>query len=638
MTLFPFRNHCEALFLQEDDNNLFHQVKTLLEVNEAPCEFGRISDDRVEPEQENWLTLGGSSRDAPGILTDLSEAPPIPPRSSSRNLSAAQPETELHIPESPSPTMRKCHSPCGLLDRKCSSPSIVRKFGAMLQENEGKVLIDGAVGSCSAPSSAKCNVGCCHSRWSCDASKFAVRKAPDGPVKKSFSEVNIPSARKDSHAGCGSASGSPGHAPLPPGVREAPLDSLLASLEMSPANLQRQGPKRNITLEQKTAEFNRTLFQAEMGRGVEEGDGLAAADARPAGEVDILPDGQNSDAAGSLSASDSTDPGGRRGPDVARASLSCEQPAIVSEEAPAVPGRSPEVERVRAASSPLRKSGHRGATEALFSGSGHSQNIQPGQNEDNSSSKSESPGEAKHQAARGGASLQPSVDNKQRQAPQPRHASAPPPQSDGARPAPRMLNDHPWKPLTLAAYPRPEGSRSNYGALERILKNYESAARAQENQSHRGEAGSSLSSGVQKGETIGELGMLELDPLPLPLSLKHAHAHAQISSYSSVCGTVQVGSPVCTACIHTLMCEQLTCHADDVYIYDRPPPETIPSNFVKTVPLSIRSYFFMLLNLDNLENCILSQKNTERLLSLPRGDRECLFPVCTERSRGSVVI
>lgn len=566
--------------LQEDNGDLCYRVKTVLEVEDALCDFSQIYNDCVELEREKWLTLSSentwrtdrsSSRGTPSILTELDEAPPIPPRTSSWNLSTCvQPETELHIPESPLPTMRKCHSPCSLLDRKCSSPSIVRKFGAMLQENEGKILIDGLVASCSVPANAKCHSGCCHNRWSCDASKLTDRKAADAHVQKSFSEVNILTARKDLHAGCG--------AQLPPSVKDLPLDLLLSSLETSPASLQKQGSKRNITLEQKTAEFNRTLFQAEMGRGVGEQDGYAATDARPGGcqpsdevlpprETKVPPGPANvaavkSEATPLLAASDSTGRDGGRGPDVVRAGLSCEQPPIVSREASAVPCPAdicPEVKPVRAASSPLRKSRHRPATEALFS----TETIQPGQNEDNSSSKSESPGEAKPQAARGGVSLpQLSVDSQQRQMSQPRHVSSPPSQSDGARPAPRMLNDHPWKPLTLAAYPRPEGSRSNYGALEWILKNYESAARAQENQSQRREASLSPSASVQKGETITELGMLDMDPPPSPLTLKHTHA--QLGSYSSVCGTVQVGSSVCTACIHTFMCEQPTCHSEKI--------------------------------------------------------------------------
>lgn len=557
--------------LQEENDNLGCHVKTVLEVDDARSDFSQIYNDCVELEQERWLTFSSentwqadrsSSTGKPGILAELDEAPPIPPRTSSWNLSTtAQTDTELHIPESPLPTMRKCHSPCSLLDRKCSSPSIVRKFGAMLQENEGKVLIDSVVASCSVPANPKCNIGCCHNRWSCDASKLTSRKAADVHVQKSFSEVNILTAHKDLHSGCGSGFGGLKGAPLP---QSMPLDLLLSSLEISPARLQKQDSKRNITLEQKTAEFNRTLFQAEMGRGVEEQDSLALTDARPAGcqpSGEVLPPREtkvppgpanatsvNSEAAPLLSASDATGHDEGRGPDIAHTNLSCEQPPIVFREASAVPcpADSPEIKPVRTASSPLRKSRHKAATEALFL----SENIQPGQNEDTSSSKSESPTEAKPLAARGGISLlQPSVDSQQRQMSQPRHVSTPPSQSDGARPAPRMLNDHPWKPLTLAAYPRPEGSRSNYGALERILKNYESAARAQENQSQLREASPSFNGSIKKGKTITELGLLDMEPLPLPLTLKHTHT--QLSSYSSVCGTVQVGSPICTTSIHT---------------------------------------------------------------------------------------
>lgn len=509
--------------LHEDNDNLCHRAETFQEVDNALCDFSQIYNDSVEVEQEKWLTL--SSENAweaeRGSITGLDEAPPIPPRTSSWNLSAvAQPDTELHIPESPLSTMRKCHSPCSLLDKNCSSPSIVRKFGAMLQENEGKILIDGVVASCSAPANAKCNVGCCHSRWSCDVSKFTVRKAADGVVQKSFSEANIPTTHKDLHAGC---------VQLPPSVKDLPLDSLLSSLEISPANLRMQASKRNITLEQKTAEFNRTLFQAEMGRGVEE----QGAELLPPRETKPPPEPTNATAP--PSASDPTGHCGGRGPDDVHADLSWEQHPIALREASAVAGPedSPEVKRLRAASNSLRKSRHNAATEALFLEPGSSENIQPGQSEDSSSSKRESPTEAEPLAARGGVSLpRASVDNKQRQTSRPRHSSAPPSQSDGARPTPRTLNDHPWKPLTLAAYPRPEGSRSNYGALERILKNYESAARAQENQKQQREASSSPDAGVHAGEAIPEL-----EPLPLPLALKHA----QLSSYSSVCATVQVG-------------------------------------------------------------------------------------------------
>uniref|UniRef100_A0A8C2X3F1 SOGA 1/2-like coiled-coil domain-containing protein n=1 Tax=Cyclopterus lumpus TaxID=8103 RepID=A0A8C2X3F1_CYCLU len=405
---------CLGLIVGFEFEMLFGRDKTRLEVDDAPCDLSQIYDDLRALERETWITLSpkntwsadrGPSKSwmadfadpechretktSPGLLSEMDTAgPPIPPRSSSWGLSSPTfPDTELYIPESPMMTERKCHSPCGLADKKCSSPSIVRKFEAMLQENEGKVLIDGVVASCSVPANSECvNKGCCHNRWSCDTSKFTSSKLSTyGTVQKSFSEVNIQTAakvsRSDSCPGVGSLK-SP-ELQIPQIAKELPLNLLLSSLETPPAGPDLQGSRRNVMLEQKTAEFNRTLFQAPI--------------------------------------------------------------------------------------------------------------SEPGQSVDVSIFEDENPRGAKPQSARAAVSLQqPSAENKQRQMTQPRHASALPSQSDSSRPGPRMMmmNDHPWKALTLAAYPRPEGSRSNYGAVERILKNYESAARAHQSQSRPDETDS----------------------------------------------------------------------------------------------------------------------------------------------------
>lgn len=608
---------------------LFGHDKTQLQVDEAPCDLSQIYDDLRALERENWITLspdntwhanGGPSKSwrantsdpdsyretqtSPGGLSEIdTAAPPIPPRISSWNLSTStHPDTELHIPESPMTTVRKCHSPCVLVDRKCSSPSIVRKFGAMLQENEGKVLIDGVVASCSVPANSNCNIGCCHNRWSCDGSKFTSSKLSTyGTVQKSFSEVNILTTGKDLCSDYGVGNLKNPELQMPPVVKELPVDLLLSSLEISPASLNVQGSRRNIMLEQKTAEFNRTLFQAEMGRGVEEQDSFTVTDACPVGcqpvfsgtcaSDEILPPRQTTfqphcsdvttsvmcvhpEVTLSLSTSDSTIQSpevqprrmryGPEGQEV-RMNLSSEQAQIGLREATTITSQSPahhsEVKhKVRTASSPSRKAQHRAATEALFS---EPANTQSGQNVDGSSSKNENPHGAKPQPVSAGVSLQqPSAENKQRQMTQPghqaqpRHVSVPPSQSDSSRPGARMMNDHPWKHLTLAAYPRPEGSRSNYGAVERILKNYESAARAQQNQSQQDEMASSPTmSCVRQEKNVTELDMLDMDPLPLPPTLRQTQTShtsqtyttlAQFSSHSTmgvkeIHLTVQVG-------------------------------------------------------------------------------------------------
>ncbi|XP_034554216.1 uncharacterized protein LOC117823221 isoform X3 [Notolabrus celidotus] len=615
------RSRSESLCLPEERDKLRSHDDARLEVDEAPCDLSQIYDDLRALERENWITLTPdntwqanrgpskswrenspdpeSYRDtqrSPGELSDIdTAAPPIPPRSSSRNLSTPiLPDTELHIPESPVTTARRCHSPCVLVDRKSSSPSIVRKFGAMLQENEGKVLIDGVVASCSVPANSNCNLGCCHSRWSCDASKFTSSKlSAYGTVQKSFSEVSILTAGKGLCSDYSPGVRNLKELQMPPVVKDVPVDLLLSSLEISPASLNQHGSKRNIMLEQKTAEFNRTLFQAEMGRAAEEQDILAVADVYSAGctpvflatsashevepprettfqqhcnDVTTRVINVNPEATLSLSISDSKiqspevqlrrkrcSPEGEevRMKQGLSSDFSSQQPQMGLREAvtttPESPALHSEVKRkVRTASSPSRKTQHRAATEALFS---EPANTQPGQDVDASSSKKENPCGAKPQPARVGVSLQqPSTENKQRQMTepghqtQPKHVSTPAYQSDSTRPGPRMMNDHPWKPLTLAAYPRPEGSRSNYGAVERILKNYESAAREKQNQSQQEGKSISPNVSVRQDEKVTELDILDMDPLPLPPTLRHTHyshtsqihtTHSKSSSHST---------------------------------------------------------------------------------------------------------
>ncbi|XP_039974279.1 protein SOGA3a isoform X2 [Xiphias gladius] len=613
------RNRTESLCLTEEREMLFgHDTSQL--VDEPPCDFSQIYNDLRAFERENWITLSpdnpwqanrapsetlrtsaadpDSYRDtqtSPGILPETdTAAPPIPPRTSSWNLSTpTHPDTELHIPESPMTTVRKCHSPCVLVDRKCSSPSIVRKFEAMLQENEGKVFVDGVGASCSVPANSNCNMGCCHNRWSCDSSKLSSSKlSAYGTVQKSFSEVNIVSAEKVSEYSPGVGNLKNPEPQMPPLIKELPADLLLSSQEMPPASPNLQGPKRNIKLEQKTAEFNRTLFQAEMGRGVEEQDSFTVTDASHLGcqpvlkaSDEVLPPretkfqshctdvttgimGLHPEVTLSLSTLDSTIQSpevqprqmrcGQEGQEVRRKQeipydLPPEQPQVGLREATTKTFQSPahhsEVKhKVRTASSPSMKTQQRAATEALFSEPVLPANSQPGQTVEGSSSTNENPHGAKPQPARVGVSLQqPPAENKQRQMTQPghqaqpRHVSLPPSQSDFSRHGPRMMNDHPWKPLTLAAYPRPEGSRSNYGAVERILKNYESAARAQ--QSQKSETASSPNLSVRQEENVTELDMLDMDPLPLPHTLRHTQTshtsqthttHAQLTSHTAM--------------------------------------------------------------------------------------------------------
>ena len=63
-----------------------------------------------------------------------------------RDAPAAQSRSQLPLKTVESPALdRKCFGPGILGDRKCGSPSVLRKFGAMLQENEGKTLTETGV-------------------------------------------------------------------------------------------------------------------------------------------------------------------------------------------------------------------------------------------------------------------------------------------------------------------------------------------------------------------------------------------------------------------------------------------------------------------------------------------------------------
>ncbi|MEQ2188966.1 hypothetical protein GOODEAATRI_020301, partial [Goodea atripinnis] len=578
------RNQSETLCSSE------RHGKRFLQVEEASCDLGQIYDDLQALQRENWITMSPettwrvnrSSSDtwmantadpyryrdtetSPGGYSDMeAAAPPIPPRTSSWNVSSSNPDAEIHIAESPLPTVRKCHSPCVLLDRKCNSPSIVRKFEAMLQENEGKVFKDGVLTSCSIPSSSNCNTGCCHNRWSCDASKLIPNKlSTDGTVQKSFSEVNILTAGKDL---CPEKNSDAGKLQTFPVIHEFPVDSVSQEIQSVMPSL--KGSRRNLMLERKTAEFNRTLFQAEMGRGVDvqdhyTGSKTCSEACKPvlATSGHILPtkdttspsicsDGSTNitDSYPDVSLSPSISTSTIQNPKVEQVQMRCttkvqefrkkpETPSDLSLEEPQAglmeapkPSQSSEVKyKLRKAGSFSKKSQQSTTAEPLCSAV-----TQPDESVESSNSKRENSDDVRPQTTRASVSpVQLAAESKKRQVTQPRQRSSSPYQSDSCRPVPRIMNEHPWKPLTLAAYPRPEGSRSNYGAVERILKNYESAARAQQNE-------------MVSNPT--ELDMLDMAPLPLGPTLRHIQTSP----------TTQIHSPTAQVSLHGVKEVQLT--------------------------------------------------------------------------------
>jgi len=217
-------------------------------------------------------------------------------------------------------------------------------------------------------------------------------------VRESFSEVNILTPEL----------------PVPPAAAQPPLAVLLSSLDIGAALL---GSRRNITLGHKTAEFNRTLFQAEPGRRAEE----------PLGAV-------RSGVTSSLSSI--------QNPEVQSRRMRC---GAEGQEVRGKPGIPFDL------SSDQPPTGLMETTTTTTSSQRSEADVQvasgtalPGQSRDGSSS----------------VSLPPLSGESQR-----RQAAPLPSPSDSSRTGPRVMSDHPWKALTLAAYPRHEGSRSNYGAV-----------------------------------------------------------------------------------------------------------------------------------------------------------------------------
>ncbi|XP_046892922.1 uncharacterized protein KIAA0408-like isoform X2 [Hypomesus transpacificus] len=522
------RGNTEFPYLLEDGQKGGHKDSTILERDEITFDLNQLYADLRVLEEQNWITWSANTKDSWSSSSKKQKtntthpgqekvAPPIPPRLTSWYLSnPTPPEPEVQTQESLA--LRKCHSPCVVVDRKSNSPSIVRKFEAMLQENEGKVLTEVGVASCSVPTNSNCNTGCCHNRWSCDGSRFGSSKSSTYvPVQKSLSEMNILTVGRENRLDH-RLSDSPKSSESQKLVmgENSPYFLDLPSPNLPIVCINTQGSRRNITLEQKTAEFNRTLFQAEMGLGINEEDFIPAGvsvgcePVCPTVGYEVTPRGAIVD----LQPQRTEFKHQRGKPDIL-----CVQSPGHALSSP--PSHYPEV-KLRI---PSLDSRHQEGEVMEFTFDSLTSNVV---SHDSNAVMSNIPsritrhretepvnlkaycvsaspkqskaqlGERPHQA-NAGSTAQPLPETLPTQA---GHKA----QADTPRPGRRILNDHPWKPLTLASYPRPADSRSNYGAVEKILKSYESAAWAQQYQQRQ----PSLIQGPQPGFSQGESDRIEL--------------------------------------------------------------------------------------------------------------------------------
>ncbi|XP_076827702.1 protein SOGA3a [Brachyhypopomus gauderio] len=482
------------------------------------------------------------------------QAPPIPVRSTSWYLNRTS-VAELE-PSAPEPD-RRCQSPC--IHRKCSSPSVVRKFEAMLQENEGKILTDSGIMSCSVPPDSKCNISCCQSRWSCDGSRFGSSKSSTYvPVQKCLSDVNIPAAG----AGCSRNQMDAVNQQNLKAERELTdsqhkgmaTDSPTKSLDITSPYISTKVSRRNEMLERKTAEFNRMLFQAGMGVQCEK-DRSSYVDVNctfdnstaipsPCPEdspTDVLsdpvvlhPERRFTETATQISSQlksqtrDSKFPHPQPDNKLKKLTSDVQLPAVKYDDPNfkclSVHTQDKELNPLclehRASSIPQSDPSMKIDQIDL--------DTSPQQLKTEKSSKVKSAGSDQH-----------STNTKSKRPERARQDTRS-----------RVLDENPWKPTTLAAYPRPVESRSNYGAVERILKSYENLGRSQQDKQ---------SSPGREEDLIELLDMLETQhqsrssqththtPHHQALGQKEAHVTVKHSKESTVIIKKNFSRPSCPA-------------------------------------------------------------------------------------------
>lgn len=403
------------------------------------------------------------------------DVPPIPFRSTSWYINSP---LFTDLPSiAPEPLMRKaCRSPC--LHRKCNSPSIVRRFEAMLQENEGKILTDSGIVPGPVPHDSKCNISCCQSRWSCDGSRFGSSKSSTYvPIQKCLSEVNITTAEAEcsqNQIDAYSKQNPKEELHLIDSTHSSVAADLLTPPDITSPSINTAFSRRNEMLERKTAEFNRILFQAGMGFQCDE----------------------NSNSTGGHYTFDSTteDNLTEMPPDLTIQYSMSKYEQIAPQVSPQLRNQTKDsisgpstlqqdvkVKKVTSGQSQhlAVKHGDSILTRLLL----HTEDRQPSVSQFDKNLRTVKsdldlcPSQLKHRTEKF-SKVKPVNSGQHPAETKPKNPERT--KQDMPNTRPRVLYENPWKPSTLAAYPRPLESRSNYGAIERILKSYENLGHSQQ--------------------------------------------------------------------------------------------------------------------------------------------------------------
>ncbi|KAL0173264.1 hypothetical protein M9458_033575, partial [Cirrhinus mrigala] len=482
------------------------KVKDNLEMEDTVLYLKNMSEDLKSLDEQYWTNWEGYNMEseAKSQCNIRQQAPPIPTRSTSWYLSSP---SVLEIESSG--TEQGCQRPGTHPDRKYTSPAIVRKFEAMLQENEGKILTDSGNVACIVPVDSKCNISCCQSRWSCDGSRFGSNKSSRYvPVKRCLSNVDIAAAASDRSLNQIDEQNNDASHPM-----NMPTDSV-ASLDFISAYPSATATSRNERLEQKTLEFNRTLFQAGMGVRCHE-DISTNASTTSSHSLHSLPEVISKDTL--------IDSPSRHAEDNSKDLLS----DLVAQ-CPKETGRRKEAkDLVTKSSSPHRELSLMQDNEVkpLQKSLTSVNQLAPSVGEKRFEL-SASPPQLQTQIERSSKVLDIGTDQQQADK-KPKQAK-----KDTCCARSRILDENPWKPSTLAAYPRPMESRSNYGAVERILKNYEDLERSQEQQQSQPSPG-------KKEDFVDLLEMLDMQHEPRSSQRLTHIPHHQVIAHNETYVTVQ---------------------------------------------------------------------------------------------------
>ncbi|XP_016342563.1 uncharacterized protein KIAA0408-like [Sinocyclocheilus anshuiensis] len=514
-----------TFFLREGE--LVERLKDNLEMEDTVLYLKNMSEDLKSLDEQYWTNWEGCNMEsqqseAKPQYNIRQQAPPIPARSTSWYLSSPS-VSEMES----SGTEQGCERPGTHPDRKYTSPAIVRKFEAMLQENEGKILKDYGNVACTVPVDSKCNISCCQSRWSCDGSRFGSNKSSRYvPVKRCLSNVDIAASASDRSLNQIDEQNKGSYHPM-----NMPTDSVASPDFISPYPSAIATP-RNERLDQKTAEFNRTLFQAGMGVLCDEDISMnVSTDC-----FHSLPE--------VISKDTFIDSPSRHVEDNPKDLLS----DLVAQ-CPKEEGRKKETKDLVTKSSSLQQElslKQDSEVKPLSASPISVDQLVPSVGEKRFEL-SVSPPKLQTQLERSSKVLDVGTDQQQ--------ADKKPKQTkrDTCCTRSRILDENPWKPSTLAAYPRPMESRSNYGAVERILKNYEDLERSQEQHQQ------SQPSPRKKEDLVDLLEMLDMQHEPRSsqrlthtphhqaIAHKETHVTVQQCKESSVTIKKSFSRPACPA-------------------------------------------------------------------------------------------